>query len=117
MYPTREPFVGSVTLTPEVLVLIAERFKALAEPARLQILNCLRPGEMTVTELVDETGFGQANVSKHLQMLHALGFVTRRKEGLFTYYALADQGVFRLCDVMCGRLEGEMKAHRKLLAS
>lgn len=108
--------MGRPTLTPEVLVVVAERFKALAEPARLQILNCLRPGEMTVTELVEQTRFGQANVSKHLQLLHSLGFVTRRKEGLFTYYTLADQGVFRLCDVMCGRLETEMKAHRRLLA-
>ncbi|MEO7713858.1 MAG: metalloregulator ArsR/SmtB family transcription factor [Gemmatimonadaceae bacterium] len=103
-------------LTPEVLVLVAERFKALAEPARLQILNCLRGGELTVTELVEETEFGQANVSKHLQLLHTLGFVNRRKEGLYVYYALADKSVFQLCDVMCGRLEAEMKARRKLLA-
>lgn len=108
--------MGNLTLSPEVLVLIAERFKALSEPARLQILNCLRPGELTVSELVEETGFGQANVSKHLQLLHSLGFVTRRKEGVFTYYALADQGVFLVCDVMCGRLENEMKAHRRMLA-
>lgn len=97
-------------------MLVAERFKALAEPARLQILNCLRGGELTVTELVEETEFGQANVSKHLQLLHTLGFVNRRKEGLYVYYALADKSVFQLCDVMCGRLEAEMKARRKLLA-
>ena len=108
--------MGNLTLTPDVLTLIAERFKALAEPARLQLLNCLRAGEMTVTELVEETGFGQANVSKHLQLLHTLGFVSRRKDGLFVNYALADKSVFRLCDMMCGRLEAEMKARRKLLA-
>ena len=108
--------MGKLALTPDVLVLIAERFKALAEPARLQILNCLRGGELTVTELVEETEFGQANVSKHLQLLHTLGFVSRRKEGLYVYYALADKSVFQLCDVMCGRLEAEMKARRKLLA-
>lgn len=103
-------------MTPKVLGLVAERFKALAEPARLQILNALRTGEMTVSELVEETELGQANVSKHLQLLHTLGFVTRRKEGLFVYYALADRSVFQLCDIMCGRLEAEMKARRKLLA-
>jgi DNA-binding transcriptional ArsR family regulator len=108
--------VGTVVLTPELLVLIAERFKALAEPARLQILNCLRGGELTVSELIDETGFGQANVSKHLQLLHKQGFVSRRKDGLFAYYSLADKSVFQLCDVMCGRLEAEMKARRRLLA-
>ncbi len=108
--------MGSLQLTPEVLTLIAERFKALAEPARLHILNCLRSGELTVTELVEESELGQANVSKHLQLLHSMGFVSRRKDGLFVYYALADKGVFQLCDVMCGRLASEMKARRKLLA-
>ncbi|HUQ45321.1 MAG TPA: metalloregulator ArsR/SmtB family transcription factor [Gemmatimonadaceae bacterium] len=107
--------MAKLVLTPEVLVLVAERFKALAEPARLQILNCLRGGEMTVSELVEETEFGQANVSKHLQLLHTLGFVSRRKEGLYVYYALADKSVFQLCDVMCGRLEAEAKARKKLL--
>jgi DNA-binding transcriptional ArsR family regulator len=72
-------------LTTEVAILVAERFKALGEPARLQILNWLRAGEMTVGELVDKTGFGQANVSKHLQLLHTMGFVRRRKDGLFVY--------------------------------
>jgi DNA-binding transcriptional ArsR family regulator len=108
--------LAHLTLTPEVLVLVAERFKALAEPARLQILNCLRSGEMTVSELVEQTGFGQANVSKHLQLLHSLGFVSRQKDGLFVYYSLADNGVFRLCDLMCGRLEDEMKSRSRLLA-
>ncbi|GAC1466970.1 MAG: metalloregulator ArsR/SmtB family transcription factor [Gemmatimonadaceae bacterium] len=108
--------MGKLTLTPEVMALVAERFKALGEPARLQILNCLRAGEMAVNDLVHETGFGQANVSKHLQLLHAMGFVRRRNEGLFVYYALADKRIFQLCDMMCGRLEQEMKRQRRLLA-
>lgn len=105
----------SKSLTPEIMVLIAERFKSLAEPARLQILTCLRSGELTVSELVEETRLGQANVSKHLQLLYAMGFVSRRKEGLFVHYALADRSVFDLCVVMCGRLEAEMKTRRKMI--
>ncbi|MEO7456014.1 MAG: metalloregulator ArsR/SmtB family transcription factor [Gemmatimonadaceae bacterium] len=102
-------------MTPDLLPLVAERFKALAEPARLQILGALRTSEMTVSELVEDTGLGQANVSKHLQLLHSLAFVSRRKEGLFVYYALSDRTVFKLCDLMCGRLEAEMKTRRKLM--
>lgn len=83
---------------------VAERFRALAEPARLRILDALREGEMAVGELADRTGLNQANLSKHLQLLHALDFVSRRKVGLFVYYALADDDVFDLCDIMCGRL-------------
>lgn len=103
-------------LTSELIELVAERFKALAEPARLKILNALREREMTVSELMEATGLGQANASKHLQQLHALGFVERRKEGLFVFYRLADEDVFRLCDIMCGRLEHEADLRSRLLA-
>ena len=109
--------MSKVKLTPEVLGLVAERFKALAEPARLQLLVSLRGGERSVTELVEETGLGQANVSKHLQMLHSLGFVARRKEGLKVYYALADRSVFTLCDSMCGHIEREFTARRGVFAA
>jgi DNA-binding transcriptional ArsR family regulator len=101
-------------LTPDQLRLIAERFKALAEPSRLKILNALRDGERTVTEILEVTGFGQANVSKHLQLLYSAGFVERRKDGVSMYYKLADNEVIRLCELMCGRLEKETAAKRKL---
>jgi len=91
--------VAKIALTPELLSLVAERFKVLAEPARLEILNTLRRGERTVSEIVEATGLGQANVSKHLQLLHARGFVSRRKDGLHAYYALADESVFQLCEL------------------
>jgi len=107
--------MGRMNMTPELFRLIAERFKALAEPARLQILDVLKAREMAVNELVEETGLGQANVSKHLQVLHAMGFVKRRKDGLFVYYALADRSVMKLCDLMCGRLESQLESQKKLL--
>ena len=103
-------------LTPEKIELVAAHFRALAEPARLHIVNALRAGEQTVGDLVEVTGFGTANVSKHLQLLHAAGFVSRRKEGLYVYYGLAGDDVFRLCDIMCGRLESEVQARRQLLS-
>ena len=108
--------MSNLQLTPEHMGIIAERFKALGELARLQILDALRDGELTVSELVGATELGQANVSKHLGLLHSLGFVTRRKDGLFGYSSLADQAVFRLCDIMCGRLDAETSARRKMLA-
>jgi len=91
---------------------IAERFKALAEPARLRILNALREGERTVGELVDSTGLNQANLSKHLQLLHTLRFVARRKDGLFVHYRLLNDDVFVLCDIMCGTAETSVAAPR-----
>ena len=103
-------------LTPELLGIIAERFKALGEPARLGILNALREREMTVSELMRAMGLGQANASKHLQLLHSMGFVERRKEGLNVHYRLADPDVFQLCDIMCGRLVKEADLRNRLFA-
>jgi DNA-binding transcriptional ArsR family regulator len=91
-------------LTEELFEKVATRFRALAEPARLRILDALRKGELTVGDLGRQTGLNQANLSKHLQLLHSLDFVVRRKDGVFVYYALKDHDVFRLCDIMCGRL-------------
>jgi DNA-binding transcriptional ArsR family regulator len=109
--------MAKIKLTPDVLALIADRLKALAEPARLEILNVLRNGELTVSEIVEATGLAQANVSKHLQLLHAQGFVSRRKDGLFTYYAVADRFVFKLCELMCDSLDETVAARRRVLAS
>lgn len=97
--------------------LIAERFKALGEPARLHIMSALREGEKTVSELTDLTGLGQANTSKHLQLLHSLGFVARRKDGLYVYYRLADEDVFQLCDAVCARLAKGAESRQGLLDS
>ena len=107
--------MSAFSLTPEVLELIAERFKGLAEPTRLRILNALRVSERTVSELMEETGLGQANVSKHLQLLHSLGFVERRKEGLYVHYSLAGEEVFQLCDIMCARLAADAEQRGRML--
>jgi DNA-binding transcriptional ArsR family regulator len=103
-------------MTPEVLGLVSDRFKALADPGRLQLLQMLKPGPMTVGDLVEATGLGQANVSKHLRVLHQHGFLRRRKDGLFVYYEIADRFVFQLCDLMCGHLQAETKARTRALA-
>lgn len=97
--------------------LIADRFRALGEPTRLHIMYALRGGEKTVSELTDLTGLGQANTSKHLQLLHSLGFVARRKDGLYVYYRLADEDVFQLCDVVCVRLAKGTDSRRDVVDS
>lgn len=104
-----------LALSPELFVLIADRFKALGEPVRLRLLNELRHGEKTVTELVYQTGFGQANVSKHLHVLYSAGLVARRRVGPFAYYAIADDRIYALCDIMCDQLETGAQALQSLL--
>jgi DNA-binding transcriptional ArsR family regulator len=102
-------------LTPAMLDAVAERFRVLGEPARLALLQALRDGERSVGDLVGATGLGQANVSKHLQVLHAAGYVARRRDGLFAYYGLADRAVLRLCELMCGRVEATERARLKAI--
>ena len=91
-------------MTPKTIELVAERFRALGEPARLGILQALRDGERCVSELEADTGLNQANLSRHLQVLTSGGMVRRRKDGLFVYYALADANVLRMCELMCARV-------------
>ncbi len=107
--------MGARVMSPALMAEVAERFKALGEPARLQLLQALRTGERAVSELVALTGLGQANVSKHLHQLVACGYLARRKEGTFVYYSIASDDVFALCDVMCGRIEEEHKTRRAAL--
>lgn len=102
-------------LPPEVSGLIAERFRVLAEPLRLQILGALYDREQTVTALMEALSQSHANVSKHLQLLYKYGFVERRKAGLHVYYRLANADVFQLCDIMCNRLKVETDRQRELI--
>jgi DNA-binding transcriptional ArsR family regulator len=109
--------MSSKPLTPDTLRLVAQRFKVLAEPARLEVVNALRGGPLNVSELTNETGLNQANLSKHLQLLHASGFVTRRREGLFVIYQLADASVFQICDIMCGQAKRHAASQVRHLAA
>ncbi|CAN5592459.1 metalloregulator ArsR/SmtB family transcription factor [soil metagenome] len=95
-------------ISPRGLQLVADRFKVLSEPARLRILMVLEDGEQNVTALVSLTGLTQANVSKHLALLMTAGMVDRRKEGVSSYYFIADPQIFDLCDLMCHRIEASL---------
>jgi DNA-binding transcriptional ArsR family regulator len=101
-------------LTPDTLAAVADRFKVLAEPARLSILNALRDMPMSVTTLIDETGLNQANLSKHLQLLYTHGFVERQRHKSWVLYSLADKSVFALCDIMCGQLDRHVAVQRAI---
>ena len=81
--------------------------KALASPKRLEILDLLAQGERTVEEIARETAMPVANASQHLQALKGARMVESRREGLYAYYRLADEGVFRTWQAV--RALGEMR--------
>ena len=87
---------------------IAERFRILGEPMRIRLLDALRDAPATVQELEQATEASQQNVSKHLGVLLGSGMVSRRKEGNFSVYAIADEGVFDLCEQVCGGMRRQL---------
>jgi DNA-binding transcriptional ArsR family regulator len=97
-------------LSEVALEKVAERFKVLSEPMRLRLLYTLMDGEKNVSELVQETGGLQANVSKHLGVLLDARFVGRRKQGLNACYRITDESIFELCDLMCGSVYDRLAA-------
>jgi rhodanese-related sulfurtransferase/biotin operon repressor len=74
--------------------------KALSSPHRLELLEVLAQGEHSVEALAQETGMSVANASQHLQVLRAAQLVEVRREGVYIYYRLADERVFRLWQAM-----------------
>jgi DNA-binding transcriptional ArsR family regulator len=86
-----------LNMPDEMLEAISHRFKLLSEPMRLKILRVLCEREHTVQEIVNEVHASQANISKHLALMHKSGVVTRRKEGLKCYYRIADESVIYAC--------------------
>jgi DNA-binding transcriptional ArsR family regulator len=78
------------------------RFKALAHPVRLQILDMLRSGEVCVCHMEAALGKRQAYISQQLMVLRDAGLVEARKDGLSVFYRLIDDVVFDLLEAILG---------------
>jgi ArsR family transcriptional regulator len=84
----------------ELYQLHASVCKGLADPKRLLILNALRDGERSVTDLVDELDIPQANVSQHLAVLRDRGLVSGRRDGQWVYYSLTSKKIVEAMDLL-----------------
>jgi rhodanese-related sulfurtransferase len=69
--------------------------KAVANPKRIELLDLLAQGELSVELLAQRSGMGITNTSNHLQVLRQARLVETRKEGTRVLYRLADDGVMR----------------------
>lgn len=76
----------------------ADAFNAVAEPRRRQILDLLASGERPVNDLVELTGFGQPQVSKHLRVLREVGAVEAREEGRRRLYRVNGEALRPIFD-------------------
>ena len=88
--------------------MIAARLRVIGDANRIRLLDLLRDGELSVSQLTDRLGSSQQNVSKHLGILHGAGIVARRKEGTAVLYSVADEGVYELCEQVCGGLRNQL---------
>ncbi len=103
-------------LPDDLADLIARRFRVIGEPMRIRLLDRLREGEATVGQLSEALGASQQNVSKHLVVLADAGILARRKDGNRVYYRVVDEGVFSLCELVCGSVERQLQTLSELVA-
>jgi ArsR family transcriptional regulator len=88
--------------------------KTLASPKRIEILNALKEGEKTVSELVEILGVPKANVSQHLAVMRHKGILKFRREGINMYYSVSNRKVIEACLLMKEVLMEQMKEKGKL---
>jgi DNA-binding transcriptional ArsR family regulator len=103
-------------LTPGALGMIADFFKVLSEVSRLEIVCALKNGPLSVSEIIEITGLGQANVSKHLKLLTNAGVLSRSQQGIYVIYRIANPVIFPLCDLVCTSLLSQLEQKNQVLS-
>lgn len=86
---------------------LAQLFKALGHPLRLQILMQTLDGEFCVQEIGDRLDRNQPNVSQHLTVLRERGLVIARRRGKKVCYRLADEGIREIIMRAMGVVRGD----------
>lgn len=84
----------------ELYSMHAEVCKTFSNATRLEILNLLRNGEMTVSDLVKKTSASQVNVSQHLSIMKGKGILISRREGANIYYRIANPKIVKAFDII-----------------
>ena len=104
-------------LPVELLEHVANRFRVLGDATRLSIIRILLDeGELNVGEIVERLDTSQANVSKHLRVLHDAGIVARRPDGTAAYFSVADPSLMPVCAIVCDRLRDQVAAEARTFA-
>jgi DNA-binding transcriptional ArsR family regulator len=82
----------------------AKLFRGLADASRLTVLEALREGPRSVSDVVERTGLSQPTVSMHLTCLWECGLIERERQGRFVYYRVEDPRVVVLLEAGDGLL-------------
>lgn len=100
----------------KALQLKAEVLKALAQPTRLKILECLRDGERCICEIVPAISGEQSNISRHIALMQKSHLITTRKDGVKVMVKVRDPQIFGILDQVSMILKRQMQEQRKLIA-
>ena len=92
----------------------AEFCKTFSSPKRLEILCLLKEGELTVSDITKKLGLSKANVSQHLTLMRMMGILKARRNGVNTYYMLANKRLAKACSLMQDALEQLMEGSVRL---
>src|SRR4030043_912374 len=93
----------------------AEMCQVFSHPKRLEAINVLRDGEMSVTELSQKLGLTVGNLSQHLSMMKERHVLLTRKEGNMVYYRIANPKLIRCFDMMREMLFEQIRQDAALL--
>lgn len=98
-----------------VIELKAEILKALAQPTRLKILECLRNGEKCICEIVPVINGEQSNISRHISLMQKSHLVTTRKDGVKVMVRVRDRKIFEILDNVSLLLKKQIEETGKLI--
>jgi ArsR family transcriptional regulator len=93
----------------------AEMFKVLANPIRVALLDELRSGALTVSDLQRKLGIDSSNVSQHLAILRGRLLVTARRDGNNVWYSVEEPAVYEILDAARAILENQLAQDQRLL--
>lgn len=83
-----------------ILDVKAKFIRGFSDKTRLQILECIKEKEKTVSQIVEEISGNQSNISQHLSCLKGCGIIVGRQEGKFIYYSLRSEQIRLLLSVI-----------------
>jgi ArsR family transcriptional regulator len=93
---------------------LVDTLKAVAESSRLRILNLLKHGDLTVTDITTVLGQSQPRVSRHLKLLHDAGLISRYQEGSWAFFRLDDSSTTSVLGAeLVGKLDTKDVAMRR----
>ena len=99
----------------QIYIYHAEMCQVLSHPKRLEVINVLRDGEKSVTELAQELGLTVGNLSQHLSMMKERRILLSKKEGNMVYYRISNPKLVRCFDMMREMLFDQIRQDAALL--